>query len=41
LNDPAKATGSEEEIMEVFRDSRDDIKNRTSNLLAELRRQST
>lgn len=36
LNDPAKAAGSEEDIMKVFRTSRDDIKERTSNLLAEL-----
>lgn len=33
LNDPAKATGSEESIMEVFRESRDDIQQRVSDLL--------
>lgn len=33
LDDPAKATGSEEEIMDVFRDSRDDIEWRIKDLL--------
>jgi arsenate reductase len=33
LNDPAKATGSEDEIMQVFRASRDDIKQRVTDLL--------
>ncbi len=41
LNDPAKAAGSEEDIMLVFRASRDDIKERTGNLLAELQRSFT
>jgi len=36
LNDPAKATGSEEEIMEVFRASRDDIRDRVKALIAQL-----
>jgi arsenate reductase len=36
LNDPAKATGTEEEIMEVFRASRDDIRQRVQNLMSEL-----
>ena len=36
LNDPAKATGSEEEIMAVFRASRDDIRGRVQQLLAEV-----
>jgi arsenate reductase len=36
LNDPAKATGSEEEIMAVFRASRDDIRDRVKQLMAEL-----
>jgi arsenate reductase len=36
LNDPAKATGTEEEIMAVFRDSRDDIRQRVQTLLSEL-----
>lgn len=33
LNDPAKATGSEEHIMEVFRASRDDIRDRVKVLV--------
>ena len=33
LDDPAKATGSEEEIMDLFRASRDDIEVRVKNLL--------
>jgi arsenate reductase (thioredoxin) len=37
LNDPAKADGSEEDIMQVFRASRDDIRNRVDELLATLR----
>jgi arsenate reductase len=36
LNDPAKAKGSEEEIMAVFRASRDDIRDRVKQLMAEL-----
>lgn len=36
LNDPAKATGTEEEIMAVFRASRDDIRQRVQGLFAEL-----
>ena len=36
LNDPAKAEGSEEEIMQLFRSSRDDIKNRVKELLKRL-----
>jgi arsenate reductase len=36
LNDPAKATGSEQEILAVFRASRDDIRDRVKQLLAEL-----
>lgn len=36
LNDPAKATGTEEEIMAVFRASRDDIRQRVQNLMSEL-----
>lgn len=34
LEDPAKATGTEEEIMDQFRASRDDIKQRVKDLLA-------
>lgn len=33
LEDPAKATGSEEEILQVFRASRDEIKQRITDLL--------
>jgi len=36
LDDPAKAEGSEEEIMQVFRASRDEIKNRVRDLLQHL-----
>ena len=36
LNDPAKATGTEEEIMAVFRAARDDIKRRVADLLQRL-----
>ena len=36
LNDPAKATGTEEEIMAVFRASRDDIRQRVKTLMSEL-----
>lgn len=36
LNDPAKATGSEEEIMQVFRESRDDIRQRVADLIERL-----
>lgn len=37
LTDPAKAAGTEEEIMAVFRASRDDIRNRVADLLQRLR----
>ena len=33
LEDPAKATGTDEEIMEIFRATRDDIKHRVEELL--------
>jgi len=36
LTDPAKASGSEEEIMEQFRASRDDIRQRVQSLLERL-----
>ena len=36
LPDPAKATGSEDEIMAEFRDSRDDIKSKVNSLLRSL-----
>lgn len=39
LSDPAKATGSEAEIMAVFRASRDDIKQRVADLLSRLQQQ--
>lgn len=39
LNDPAKAIGSEEEVMEVFRACRDDIRDRVQALLGQLNRQ--
>jgi arsenate reductase len=37
LNDPAKAAGSEDEIMQVFRASRDEIKQRVTDLLQRIR----
>lgn len=36
LNDPAKATGDEETIIQVFRESRDDIHRRVKDLLDRL-----
>lgn len=36
LNDPAKAEGTEEEILQLFRASRDDIKTRVKDLLQRL-----
>jgi len=39
LNDPAKATGSEEEIMAVFRESRDDIRQRVVDLIGRLQKE--
>ena len=39
LNDPAKATGSEEEIMAVFRESRDDIRQRVVDLIGRLEKE--
>jgi len=36
LQDPAKATGSEDEVMQVFRAARDDIRTRVQVLLDEL-----
>ncbi len=36
LEDPARATGSEDEIMQVFRASRDDIRRRVQELLDSL-----
>jgi arsenate reductase len=40
LDDPAKATGTEEEIMAVFRASRDDIRERVHALVDELVREN-
>ena len=37
LDDPAKAQGSEEAIMQTFRNSRDDIRSRVEALLSELK----
>ncbi len=39
IDDPAKATGSEEEIMEAFRATRDEIKLRVSDLIERLERE--
>ena len=36
LSDPARATGSDDEIMSVFRASRDDIRRRVEDLLERL-----
>ena len=40
LDDPARETGSEEEIMQVFRASRDDIKRRVEDLLQRLHQEA-
>lgn len=39
LDDPAKASGDEEQVMNVFRASRDDIKQRVEELLNHLQKQ--
>lgn len=39
LSDPAKASGTEEEIMAVFRQSRDEIRERVADLLQRLARE--
>jgi arsenate reductase len=39
LSDPAKATGSEEQIMAVFRATRDEVEGRVRNLIERLRGQ--
>jgi arsenate reductase len=36
LNDPAKATGSEDEIVAAFRETRDDIRRRVEGLIMRL-----
>lgn len=40
LNNPARATGTEEEILQVFRASRDDIRERVKSLLEESQQQA-
>jgi len=40
LDDPARATGTEEEILQVFRASRDDIRERVKTLLKGLQQQA-
>ena len=37
LSDPAKATGSEEEVMDAFRETRDEVKRRVTALLTLLK----
>jgi arsenate reductase len=39
LSDPAKATGSEEEIMAQFRATRDEVRRRVAELIADLSKQ--
>lgn len=39
LDDPARATGTEEEIMAVFRESRDDIRQRVVDLIKRLQKE--
>lgn len=39
LQDPAKAQGTEDQVMAVFRDSRDELRNRVSDLIERLRRE--
>jgi len=41
LDDPAKAEGTEEEIMEVFKASRDDIRRRVNELLSDIKTEAT
>lgn len=36
LEDPARASGSEQQILQVFRTSRDDIRQRVQALIADL-----
>lgn len=40
LSDPAKATGSEEEIMDTFRATRDEVERRVRELVARLREET-
>jgi arsenate reductase len=39
LDDPARATGSEDEIMKIFRASRDEIKQRVTDLLRRIQQE--
>jgi arsenate reductase len=41
LDDPAKATGDEETVMQVFRQTRDDIRGRVEELIARLAQEQT
>ena len=41
LSDPAKATGTEDEIMAEFRATRDEVRSRVAELLDTLRREAT
>ena len=41
LEDPAKASGSEDQIMQVFRASRDEIKQRVTALLQRIQREES
>ncbi|GAH17331.1 unnamed protein product, partial [marine sediment metagenome] len=38
LDDPAKATGSEEKVMAVFKESRDDIEQKVEDLIRRLKK---
>ena len=40
LNDPAKAMGSEEDVMAVFKESRDDIGRRVEGVIGRLKKDS-
>lgn len=40
LNDPAKATGTEEAIMAMYRATRDEVKERVAGLISHLREES-
>ena len=40
LNDPAKATGSEEDVMAVFKESRDDIGQKVEELIGRLKKEN-
>ena len=40
LNDPAKATGSEEDVMAVFKEIRDDIGQKVEDLIGRLKKEN-